>query len=110
MWMTTRNCLERNVPDPLSPVLQYWKHFICGGLTGTMVCCIVFPLDTLKKRLQASDRSELKLQKEVSTLLNEGGILRFYRGMSLKLAMNFAQGALFNAIFVACSKSLEMMS
>jgi hypothetical protein len=107
IWMVTRNSLERNVPDPESPVLRYWKHFICGGLTGTMVTCVVFPMDTLKKRLQASDENKLTLRDEVRVLLQAGGLRRFYSGIQVKLAMNFAQGAMFNALFVACSKRIE---
>lgn len=95
------------MPDPERPSLAYWKHFICGGLTGTVVCVAVFPLDTVKKRLQASDKAEVSFISEVKTLSGSGGLRRFYRGISVKLFMNFTQGAFFNTIFVAVSKFLD---
>mmetsp|Transcript_14670 Transcript_14670/g.28908 ORF Transcript_14670/g.28908 Transcript_14670/m.28908 type:complete len:268 (+) Transcript_14670:88-891(+) len=107
VWMVMRNGLERNVPDPQSHSLQYWKHFVCGGLTGTVVTLVVFPLDTLKKLLQTNGQTHVSIRTEVKTLFKSGGIHRFYRGFSVKLAMNFTQGALFNTIFVACNKFIE---
>jgi hypothetical protein len=107
VWMVMRNSLERRVPDPQSPSLQYWKHFFCGGLTGTTVTLVVFPLDTVKKLLQTSDQTHVSFRSEVNTLFTNGGLRRFYRGLSVKLTMNFTQGALFNTIFVACSNFLQ---
>eukprot|EP00930_Biecheleria_cincta_P078734 TRINITY_DN66312_c0_g1_i1.p1 TRINITY_DN66312_c0_g1~~TRINITY_DN66312_c0_g1_i1.p1 ORF type:complete len:269 (-),score=42.68 TRINITY_DN66312_c0_g1_i1:57-863(-) len=107
LWLVLRNGLERTVPDPERPSLAYWKHFMCGGLTGTVVCVVVFPLDTLKKRLQASDKAEVSVANEVKTLLGSGGLRRFYSGISVKLFMNFTQGAVFNTIFVVCSRCLQ---
>lgn len=107
LWMVMRNGLERNVPDPERLALQYWKHFFCGGLTGTIVTCVVFPMDTLKKRLQASDHAQVSLKSEAKSLFDSGGFRRFYTGISVKLTMNFAQGAVFNVLFVACRRFLE---
>jgi len=106
IWMVTRNGLERNVPDPPSAVLRYWKHLICGGMAGVIVTCVVFPLDTLKKRMQASDGKHLQLRHETRALLAQGGLLRFYRGIQVKLVMNFAQGGLFNSMFVLFNRFL----
>merc|ERR1719217_1639529 len=105
--MVTRNQLEQRVPDPDSKRLRYWKHFMVGGITGVFTTTMIFPLDTLKKRLQLSEGKDLKLATEVRSLIAEGGIRRFYSGMGIKLTMNFTQGALFNAIFVMCTKLID---
>lgn len=107
VWMVMRNSLEQNVPDPEGQTLRYWKHFVCGGLTGTITTLVVFPLDTMKKLLQTSDQMRGSFRTEVRTVFKSGGLHRFYRGLSVKLTMNFTQGALFNTIFVACNKFLE---
>merc|ERR1719277_2337323 len=83
---------------------------ICGGLTSSIVTGVVFPMETVKKRLQAADGTQRRLLNEVSILLREGGARRFYRGLNVKLSTNFAEGALFNVVFVACSKSIEALS
>jgi hypothetical protein len=86
LWMVSRNALEDRVPNPEDPGLLYWKHFCCGGLTGVMVTLSVFPLDTIKKRLQApTDRLPHTAITEARTLFAEDGVLRFYRGAQIKV-------------------------
>jgi len=108
LWMSVRNTLESVVPNPDNQRLVYWKHFMCGGVTGVLVTVTVFPLDTLKKRLQAPvDMKKHTVTGEAQALFVEGGILRFYRGAEVKLFMNFMQGACFNLCFVVCRRALE---
>ena len=86
LWMVSRNALEDRVPNPEDPGLLYWKHFCCGGLTGVMVTLSVFPLDTIKKRLQApTDRLPHTAITEARALFAEDGVLRFYRGAQIKV-------------------------
>ena len=164
MWITTRNDLEARVPTPEDKRLASWKHFVCGGITGIGVTLCVFPLDTLKKWMQAFDldtkprgtalvlsvkgraacrakaahrrvgrrerAASLQLprrpirtftatilpceEKRVTKIvpfvvkrLQNGGIQSLYRGVSLKLSMNFMQGACFNLAFVVCKDLFE---
>jgi hypothetical protein len=109
LWMVSRNALEQRLPEPESVSLKYWRHFLCGGITGVIVTGAVFPLDTMKKLLQAAELEKRGLRDTAIELYRDGGLLRFYRGCSVKLIMNFTQGALFNAIFVAVSNSLESL-
>ena len=110
LWMVSRNSLEHRIPNPVDPRLLYWKHFCCGGFTGAMVTAAVFPLDTLKKRLQAPPPGQTVAQRpmnEAKVLFADGGVWRFYRGAQIKVTMNFLQGACFNVAFVVCRKALE---
>lgn len=108
LWMSLRNGLESTVPNPESPRMLYWKHFMCGGVTGMLVAASVFPFDTLKKRLQAPmDAEKHTVVGEARALFAEGGISRFYRGAAVKVSMNFMQGACFNVAFVVCRSFLE---
>lgn len=110
LWMSSRNTLESLVPNPDSQRMLYWKHFMCGGVTGVLVTVTVFPLDTLKKRLQAPvDKMPHTAMGEARRLFAEGGLSRFYRGSGVKIVMNFMQGACFNLSFVLCRTALEGM-
>lgn len=109
LWLVSRNALERNIPDPPSgSALAYWKHFFCGGMAGVMVQVPTFPFDTLKKRLQASDDPRTVVA-EARVLLKEGGLLRFYRGFTLKCGFVALNGAIFNTVFVAVRKALKVV-
>lgn len=111
LWMSSRNMLESAIPNPESQQLLYWKHFLCGGATGVFVTVLVFPLDTLKKRLQAPvDSLRHTTVGEAQALFAQGGVSRFYVGAELKMCMNFMQGAFFNAAFVFCRRALESLA
>ena len=78
LWMAARNCLERHVPDPHSHDLRQFKHFVCGGVTGAAVTCGVFPLNTLKKKLQTTDGAEQRLLLYTMAMLKKGWMRRFF--------------------------------
>lgn len=109
LWICGRNFLERTIPDPGkdSVLNKYGKHLFTGGLAGCLVQIPTFPFDTLKKRLQARDDARGVLD-EARLLLAEGGPLRFYRGFLLKTAFVAANGAIFNAVYVAVRRFLRM--
>eukprot|EP00747_Dinoflagellata_sp_TGD_P131956 gnl/TRDRNA2_/TRDRNA2_175033_c2_seq4.p1 gnl/TRDRNA2_/TRDRNA2_175033_c2~~gnl/TRDRNA2_/TRDRNA2_175033_c2_seq4.p1 ORF type:complete len:424 (-),score=49.11 gnl/TRDRNA2_/TRDRNA2_175033_c2_seq4:239-1510(-) len=106
VYVMSREGLEHGLPEPQDAVLRQWKHCFCGGLAGMAATSAIYPLDTVKKRLQASAQKP-KMLKEARALFKEGGLPRFYRGVELKLPTTFASGALFNSIFTACSTLLE---
>uniref|UniRef100_A0A7S2HHU2 ADP,ATP carrier protein n=1 Tax=Haptolina brevifila TaxID=156173 RepID=A0A7S2HHU2_9EUKA len=107
LWVTVRNALERSVPSPASGAALHWKHFFCGGLAGVAVQIPTFPFDTLKKRLQTSDAPRTVLN-EARVLLTEGGIPRFYRGFPVKCAFVALNGAIFNTVYVAVRRLLQI--
>ena len=102
LWVSTRNSFERNLPYS-GP----GKHLICGAVAGVFVQLPTFPLDTLKKRQQAADRSR-SAAAEARALLAEGGVLRFYRGFPVKAIFVALNGAIFNSVYVAVRKALRM--
>ena len=100
LWVVSRNALERNIPEPPSGShLTPWKHFLCGGLAGMLVQIPFFPFDTLKKRLQASDKPRTMFA-EARVLMANGGLHRFYRGFAIKCAFTALNGAIFNTVYV----------
>mmetsp|Transcript_28416 Transcript_28416/g.57323 ORF Transcript_28416/g.57323 Transcript_28416/m.57323 type:complete len:90 (-) Transcript_28416:92-361(-) len=56
-----------------------------------------FPLDTLKKNLQADGGSAVKLLRH---LVSDGGFLRLYRGYGPRLIMQAVNGGMWNWCFV----------
>ena len=104
LWVPARNALEQRFNQDE----QYWMNFLCGGVTSAGVTMAVFPLDTLKKRLQAAPGA-LRSGSEARSLMAKGGLPRFYRGLPIKVGMTTLQGACFNAAFVLCRNALERL-
>lgn len=106
LWVGGRNTIERELPYD-GP----GKHLLCGAAAGVAVQGFIFPLDTLKKRLQSSESgASLSALAEARRLLLEGGPLRFYRGFPLKCAFVALNGAIFNSVYVALRKALRLAS
>eukprot|EP00747_Dinoflagellata_sp_TGD_P192962 gnl/TRDRNA2_/TRDRNA2_58546_c0_seq1.p1 gnl/TRDRNA2_/TRDRNA2_58546_c0~~gnl/TRDRNA2_/TRDRNA2_58546_c0_seq1.p1 ORF type:complete len:395 (-),score=59.74 gnl/TRDRNA2_/TRDRNA2_58546_c0_seq1:223-1407(-) len=102
LWLLLRNGFERTMPDDM-----WAKHAVCGAMTSIMATSCIFPLATLKTRLQASNKRGSNILREARNLWMENGIRRFYNGYQLKVAENICKGAIFNTAFVAYSKELE---
>jgi hypothetical protein len=110
LWVVGRNWLERTIPEPASPAWRMQKHLLTGALAGVLVQLPTFPFDTLKKRLQASKTLSRTVGGEVRELLREGGPMRFYRGFALKCGFVALNGAIFNGVYVAVRRLLNMHS
>ena len=105
IWLAARNHLERVLPDD-SAAWRASRHFLSGALASVAVDVVTFPLDTLKKNLQAAPGgSRAGVAREAARLL-EGGVARFYRGYVARLALVSLNGALFNAILVSTKRVL----
>lgn len=63
---------------------MWWHVPIAGGFAGVFVDAILFPLDTIKTRLQAR-----------GTLLAPVGAAAFYRGLASAMAGSFPSAAMF---------------
>ena len=85
------------------------RHFVAGFLASTAVDLSTFPLDTLKKNLQAYRAGDMKASAlEVARrLLREGGPLRFYRGLAPQLVRRGLDGGLLNLVYVKYKGWLE---
>lgn len=102
IWLSVRNSLERkaNSVESLqrSPWLRDWLvPALVGSASTAFTDLCTFPLDTLKKNLQADGGSVFVLTRR---LLVDGGFLRLYHGYSPRLVIVALQGGLWNFIYV----------
>jgi len=59
---------------------------LSGGIAGTIAWTLVYPADTIKINLQtAANRNGISVSKLTRTLLQEHGMLYFYRGLHVML-------------------------
>jgi len=102
IWLSLRNGLQRSSPEALhrKPWLRDWLV----GMASTAVTDVcTFPLDTLKKNLQADGGSAIELSRR---LVRDGGITRLYRGYSPRLVMVAVNGGLWNWVYVRAQEAL----
>ena len=99
VWLTARNLLEGELPREL-PL----RHFVAGFLASTATDLTTFPLDTLKKNLQANGGSAGAV---VQSLVRDGGLLRLYRGYGPRFFIVAANGGLWNYVYVQSQKSVS---
>jgi len=115
IWLTARNGLEAGLPAQ-TPL----RHFVAGFLASTTNDLCTFPLDTLKKNLQsvraagigagaapAAAASSGDLLQVAQRLWREGGVLRFYRGITPQLVRRGLDGGLLNIFYVRFKRMLE---
>lgn len=126
IWLASRNQLERSLPDEKSTdgvcsrllpasimavlASDTARHFMSGAFASIITDLVTFPLDTLKKNLQAASGGHITLSGSCSMavqLLKKGGLIRFYHGYSVRLAMVGMKGALDNVVYVYCKRMLE---
>jgi hypothetical protein len=113
IWLSSRNHLERTLPDEGRFWSSAGRHFVSGALSSALTDLCTFPFDTLKKTMQADGaaaaetRTPLTLRSVAARLLSEGGVARFYRGYLARFVMVSVNGALFNSAFVAIKQRLE---
>ena len=53
IWLSSRNQLERSLPPDEGRFWSLFKPFIVGALSSALTDLLTYPLDTLKKRMQA---------------------------------------------------------
>jgi hypothetical protein len=117
IWLSSRNALERRLaPAAGEPDARPWRHFISGAASSCLTDLCTFPLDTLKKWLQAAappaargpdgDVGAPTISTAARELLSAGGIRRFYFGYAPRLLMVAINGACFNSVFVATKRVL----
>jgi hypothetical protein len=78
LTLGTYNYLRAN--HPAASQYMIIVHGIVAGAVGTLVC---FPVDTLRRNKMV--RSQERVGEIARSLFNEGGLGRFYRGLSIAL-------------------------
>lgn len=108
IWLCIRNSLTRSHTAQVSlenqPYLRDWLI----GMTATCATDIcTYPLDTLKKNLQADGGNVGSLLKRLVHPNEGGGILRLYRGYSPRLFMMAINGGLWNFVYVRVQDHMD---
>lgn len=90
--------------------LHFWQFMVAGSLAGCVEHTAMFPVDTLKTRIQArTHNTQLQsptLRQSLSSILRLEGPAALYRGIS---AMGLGAGpahAVYFSVYEVCKKSL----
>ena len=106
IWLSVRNLLQRSAPDSLQSTPWARDCLVGVASTGFTDMC-TFWLDTLKKNLQADGGNVILLLRQ---LINDGGLLRLYRGYGPRLLMVSVNGGLWNWVYVRGQEALGPMT
>ncbi|RMD44996.1 hypothetical protein DV735_g79, partial [Chaetothyriales sp. CBS 134920] len=92
--------IEGEDPHHLHPTAQ----FLAGGFGGVVSQCVVYPLDTLKFRMQCETvqgglHGNALIAQTARTMWNQGRLWPFYRGLGMGLAGMFPYSAIDLFIF-----------
>ncbi|XP_042016473.1 mitoferrin-like [Salvia splendens] len=96
-------------PPPIHDGLEFWQFMIAGSIAGSVEHMAMFPVDTLKTRMQAitstAKASSLTLRHSLGSILKLEGPAGLYRGIA---AMGLGAGpahAVYFSVYESC-KSL----
>lgn len=60
------------------------RKFMSGGVAGCITWFAVYPMDTVKSKMQTHPgKDRLKLREVLPKVLNKNGIMRLYRGIHI---------------------------
>ena len=84
--------------------LQPWSQFLAGGIGGVVSQCVVYPLDTLKFRMQCSTvqggpTGNTLIAQTAKEMWRQGRLMPYYRGLWMGLAGMFPYSAIDLFIF-----------
>ena len=98
IWYSVRNDLERKANGIASLQSSPWlRDWLVGMASTAFTDLCTFPLDTLKKNLQADGGDVFVLARR---LLVDGGVLRLYHGYTPRLMIVAVNGGLWNFLYV----------
>ena len=98
IWLSTRNSLERAANGSGALQRRTWlRDWLVGMASTAFTDLCTFPLDTLKKNLQADGGHVVVL---IRRLVGDGGLLRLYHGYGPRLIIMGLQGGLWNWVYV----------
>nr|XP_027066952.1 mitoferrin-like isoform X2 [Coffea arabica] len=101
---------------PIHDGLQFWQFMVAGSVAGSVEHMAMFPIDTLKTRMQAIGSSSSacktaapskKLGQSFVSIMRAEGLGGFYRGIA---AMGLGAGpahALYFSVYELCKKHLS---
>ncbi|KAJ0978356.1 hypothetical protein J5N97_013830 [Dioscorea zingiberensis] len=90
--------------------LEFWQYMIAGSIAGVVEHTAMFPVDTLKTRMQAGAppcQPPLGLRETLRSVLRQQGILGLYRGIS---AMSLGAGPAHAVYFSVYELSKKRLS
>ena len=106
IWLSVRNSLERSSNSIAHLQNSPWLRDALVGMASTAFTDLcTFPLDTLKKNLQADGGNVFAL---VRRLLADGGVLRLYHGYVPRMIIVGLQGGLWNFVYVRVQEILRV--
>ncbi|KAL9105290.1 MAG: hypothetical protein Q9227_009505 [Pyrenula ochraceoflavens] len=79
--------------------LHSWSQFLAGGIGGVVSQCVVYPLDTLKFRMQCETvsggiRGNALIAQTAQKMWSSTGFRAYYRGLPMGLAGMFPYSAI----------------
>lgn len=66
------------------PSMGLFPSFICGGISGALAWCFIYPQDLIKTRVQ-SNITRISYRDNINIIYRTHGIRGFYRGFHLAL-------------------------
>ncbi|KAL2479401.1 Mitochondrial substrate carrier family protein [Abeliophyllum distichum] len=110
----TSDFYQENAPAVSSPThdgLEFWQFMIAGSIAGSVEHMAMFPVDTLKTRMQAITSSyktpAITLRQSLGSILKLEGLGGLYRGIA---AMGLGAGpahAVYFSVYETCKKFLS---
>ncbi len=83
--------------------------FLAGGLAGSTSWSIIFPMDSVKSRMQTSDMtspSKINFLSVAKIIYNSQGVTGFYRGWSSAIMRAFPANA---ALFLGYETAMSLL-
>ncbi|KAL3622742.1 hypothetical protein CASFOL_033350 [Castilleja foliolosa] len=102
---------SENNPQIHHDGLEFWQFMVSGSIAGSVEHMAMFPVDTLKTRMQAINYSSSKtplltLRQSLSSIMKLEGLAGLYRGIA---AMGLGAGpahAVYFSVYESCKKFL----
>ncbi|XP_057801136.1 uncharacterized protein LOC131016458 [Salvia miltiorrhiza] len=102
--------VDASAPPPVHDGLEFWQFMIAGSIAGSVEHMAMFPVDTLKTRMQAitsaTKTSSLTLRQSLGSIVKFEGLGGLYRGIA---AMGLGAGpahAVYFSVYESCKKIL----
>ncbi|XP_019162798.1 PREDICTED: mitoferrin-like [Ipomoea nil] len=97
---------------PTHDGLEFWQFMVAGSIAGSVEHMAMFPVDTLKTRMQAvgslaSKAAAISLRQSLGSIMKVEGLAGLYRGIA---AMGLGAGpahAVYFSVYEVCKKSLS---
>ncbi|KAL4381918.1 hypothetical protein AHAS_Ahas04G0181500 [Arachis hypogaea] len=107
---TTEFHIKLSLPTPDHDGLEFWQYMVAGSIAGSVEHMAMFPVDTLKTRMQALTTTTTTtscLRQSLSSILKLEGPSSLYRGIS---AMALGAGpahAVYFSVYEFCKQAFS---